>query len=127
MSGSQKHPIVQEQKNTLRAMYLKAMACLTPRVMWSLEVEFPNPQHPKGSYEKSCDRDSQSTGEITLSCHHMVCDLLKEGFIGGRLERCSEKHFPLISVSFNYFDSSKKRKEKVEGVHAEEKKKTKPC
>lgn len=79
MSGSQKHPIVQEQKNTLRAMYLKAMACLTPRVM-SLEVEFPNPQHPKGSREKSCAGDSQSTGEITLSCHHRVCDLLKEGF-----------------------------------------------
>lgn len=40
----------------------------------------------------------------------VVCDLLKEGFIGSRLGRGLEKNFLLISVPFNYFDSSKERK-----------------
>lgn len=57
--------------------------------------------------------------KITLSGGHMVCDLLFEGFIGSRQEKCREKNFFLIYIPFNYFDSTKKRGKKVDGVHAE--------
>lgn len=56
--------------------------------------------------------------KITLSWGHMG-DLLLEGFTGSRQERCSVKNLLQIDVPFNYFDSTKERKEKVDGVHAE--------
>lgn len=46
-------------------------------------------------------------------------DLLLESFTGSRQERHSVKNLLLINVPFNYFDSKKKRKEEVDGVHAE--------
>lgn len=53
-----------------------------------------------------------------------MCNLLFEGLTGSRQERCSEKNLLLIYVPFNYFDSTKKRKEKVdESSRREEKKK----
>lgn len=44
---------------------------------------------------------------------------LFEGFTGSRQERCSKKILLQIDVPFNYFDSTKNKKEKVDGIHAE--------
>ena len=71
------------------------------------------PSASQKDHRRRAGKETPSQGDkITLLSGHVVRDLLKEGFIGGRLERCSEKHFLLISISFNYFDSSKKKGEK---------------